>query len=167
MERIEVSFEITKELYIEWCKKPVSKNAKQKRASFNITQIFGIILAAMIAGASIWSKSILFSVLGIVFILLFSYRLFFRVQIVAAKYYKKMRAAQTTDKWIRTFVFEKHKIQIKDANTTATLKFSDIVSVEQDENLVYLIQNNDMVYRLPKNAFVCGTPDELCEAFEK
>lgn len=167
MERIEVSFEITKKLYVEWCKKPVSKNAKQKRLSFNITQIFGIILAAMIAGASIWSGSMLFAALGIAFLLLFCYRLFFRVKTVAAKYYNKMRAAQTTDKWIRTFIFEKHKIQIKDANTTSTLKFSDILSVHQDEELVYLIQNNDIVFRLPKSAFIQGSPETLIEAFSK
>ena len=167
MERIEVSFEITKDLYIEWCQKPVSKNAKTKRLSFNLTQIFGIVLAAMITGASIWSENVLFSVLGGVFILLFCYRLFFRTKIVAAKYYKKMRAAQNTEKWMRTFVFEKHKIHITDANSTTTLKFSDIISVQQDENLVYLIQNSDYVYRLPKSAFVQGTPEELIEAFSK
>ncbi len=167
MERIEVSFEITKELYIEWCVKPVSKNAKSKRFSFNFTQIFGIVLAAMIMGASIWSQNVLFSVLGGAFILLFAYRLFFRTRQVATKYYNKMRAAQKTDKWIRTFVFEKHKIHITDANTTTTLKFSDIISAQQDEGFVYLIQNSDFVFRLPKNAFIQGTPDQLLEAFEK
>ena len=75
-----------------------------------------------------------------------------------------MRNSQKTDKWIRTFTFENGKIKIEDANSVTTITYSDILRAQEDENIVYLIQNNDMVFRLPKNAFLEGTPAQLLEA---
>ncbi len=166
MEKTEVTFELTQDLYTEWCLKPVAPAAKKSRRKWNITQIIAILIVLAIIGFSAYTKDYWLTALGFLFGCVFVYRLFWRTEAVSKKYYKKMRSAQNTDKWIRSYVFEDNKITIKDANSTSHFKYSDIINVTQDDKTVCLWKNGDMVFRLPKDSFVKGSPEELYNYFE-
>lgn len=166
MEKTEVTFEITQELYTEWCLKPVATAAKKQRRKWNITQIVAVILSLAIIGFSAYTKDYWLTGIGFLCGCVFVYRLFWRTEVVSKKYYKKMRSAQNTDKWIRSYVFDENVIRIKDANSVSKFKYSDIVNITRDDKTVCLWKNDDMVFRLPKDSFISGSPDELYDYFE-
>lgn len=166
MDKIEVTFEITEELYVEWCKNPISTEAKKSRRKSIITQIVALVLCLGIAVLAVFCKYYWLAGGVAAISLVFFYRLFFRTAVAAKKYYKKMREAQTTDKWVRTFIFGENKILVKDANSTSEFRYTDIVNYTDHDDLLCLWRNDSMVFRLPKNAFVSGTPEELIGRFK-
>lgn len=164
MDKIEAKFEVTEKLYTEWCKHPVSKNAKKTFTVNMIFQSLAMLIAIALGVVSIIVKDTIFIIVGFILALIFCYRAFFRIHFVSKKYYKKTRSAQNTDKWIRDYIFT-DKILVKDANQATELAYSDITNVTEDEEYIYLAKGEAMVFRIPKNSFIMGNALDLKARF--
>ena len=163
---IQVSFEITKEIYTNWVLHPISDKAKKDERTLSIINYIGLLISLAVIVTSIISKCYTMIFFGAVVLLVFVYRQFVRKRMLASKYFKRALQNQKTDTWIRTVSFASNgKIDIKDSNVVTSYNDDDVIKCEQDADHVYVVMKNNSVIRLPKDKFTKGTPEELLERY--
>lgn len=94
------------------------------------------------------------------------YRAFFRNLLFSRRQYNTL--AQTYgENWLRTICFEEDKLVVTEGDVSVSslqLPYSDIVSIKEEGNKVWLILKTKKVIRLYKDKFVSASWEE-CRSF--
>ena len=78
------------------------------------------------------------------------------------KGYNSVLKVLNDSQWIRTITFSDN-IVIEDGKINIRFEYSEILNVTEDNKCFYLFFNADMVYRILKDSFISGSPDEFRE----
>ena len=158
----ENEFEITKEMYLSWSRHPMGASARARTKRWYITQTAGCVLALVLFGLAVYMKHILLMVLGGAFAVVFILRLFWLLERATKKQYDSIRAAQTTERWIRKTEFA-DDISVYDANSCTKFNYGELPRLTQDEEWFYLWRDENFVLRLRKGCFTCGSEENFEE----
>ena len=84
------------------------------------------------------------------------YRAFFRWLVITHAQYKRLCVNHKCYEWERKIYFKEGNIIVDDGLITVQYLFSDIDSVKEKGNKIWLIMNNKTVVRLYKDCFILG-----------
>lgn len=94
------------------------------------------------------------------------YRAFFRTLLLHRKQYNTL-ARTYGENWLRTICFEEDKLAVTEGNVSVSslqFPYSDIASIEEKDNKVWLRLKNKFSVRLYKDKFIDASWEE-CRAF--
>ena len=98
--------------------------------------------------------------LSVLFLFLSIFKLFFSRFAVWAKRYKLYSATYGVTEWMRTTEFLEDEIVLADHTTVNKLQYHNIKKVIEKENVVLILFNDNIAFRLYKDAFVEGSWEE-------
>ncbi len=156
----ENEYEITKELYAAWARRPIGAAAVKRLRRWYALQTGGCVLALVLLGAGVFMKEPVFAVIGAVFAAVFMLRLFVLFERANVKRYGEIRAAQTTDEWRRRTSFAQG-ISVFDANSRTDFEFGDFKQLSEDADWFYLWRDDNLVLRLKKGCFTVGCESDF------
>jgi len=97
------------------------------------------------------------------FTVLAVFKLFFARFFFWSKRYKLYSTTYGVSEWIRTTEFLDDEIIITDHTSVSKLKYSNIKTIKEKNNVVIIFMNNNMAIRLYKDAFVEGSWEKCKE----
>ena len=103
-------------------------------------------------------------ILSIVLIILATYKLFIGRFVYISKRYKMFAKTYGVDEWLRTIDFLEDEIVLTDHTTVNKLQYHNIKKVIEKGNVVLILMNDNIAFRLYKDAFVEGSWEE-CKEF--
>ncbi|MBR5119496.1 MAG: YcxB family protein [Clostridia bacterium] len=101
--------------------------------------------------------------LAFLFLFLSAYKLFFGRFVYISKRYKMFAKTYGVDEWLRTIEFLEGEIVLTDHTTVNRLQYHNIKKVIEKGNVVLILMNDNIAFRLYKNAFVDGSWEECKE----
>ena len=153
---------ITKELMMSWAKEYFLFRARDIILAilWSIVGLCGFIplMALILLGGDLidW-------ILSIVLIILATYKLFIGRFVYISKRYKMFAKTYGVDEWLRTIDFLEDEIVLTDHTTVNKLQYHNIKKVIEKGNVVLILMNDNIAFRLYKNAFVDGSWEECKE----
>ena len=154
---------ITKELMMSWAKEYFLFRARDIILAilWSIVGLCGFIplMALVLVGGDLidW-------ILSIVLIILATYKLFIGRFVYISKRYKMFAKTYGVDEWLRTIDFLEDEIVLTDHTTVNKLQYHNIKKVIEKGNVVLILMNDNIAFRLYKDAFVEGSWEE-CKEF--
>ena len=153
---------ITKELMMSW-----AKDFYLVRASDIVLAILWSIVAfcglTLLATNIIAGGDALNWLLSFLFLFLSVYKLFFGRFVYISKRYKMFAKTYGVDEWLRTIEFLEDEIVLTDHTTVNKLQYCNIKKVIEKGNVVLVVMNDNIAFRLYKDAFVEGSWEECKE----
>ena len=150
---------ITKELMMSW-----AKDFYLVRASDIILAILWSIVAfcglTLLATSIIVGGDALNWLLAFLFLFLSVYKLFFGRFVYISKRYKMFAKTYGVDEWLRTIEFTENEIVLTDHTTINKLQYRNIKKVIEKGNVILILLNDNIAFRLYKDAFVEGSWEE-------
>jgi hypothetical protein len=150
---------ITKELMMSW-----AKDFYLVRASDIILAILWSIVAfcglTLLATNIIVGGDVLNWLLAFLFLFLSVYKLFFGRFVYISKRYKMFAKTYGVDEWLRTIEFLEDEIVLTDHTTINKLQYYNIKKVIEKGNVILILLNDNIAFRLYKDAFVEGSWEE-------
>ena len=150
---------ITKELMMSW-----AKDFYLVRASDIILAILWSIVAfcglTLLATSIIVGGDALNWLLAFLFLFLSVYKLFFGRFVYISKRYKMFAKTYGVDEWLRTIEFTENEIVLTDHTTINKLQYCNIKKVIEKGNVILILLNDNIAFRLYKDAFVEGSWEE-------
>lgn len=150
---------ITKELMMSW-----AKDFYLVRASDIILAILWSIVAfcglTLLATNIIVGGDALNWLLAFLFLFLSVYKLFFGRFVYISKRYKMFAKTYGVDEWLRTIEFTENEIVLTDHTTINKLQYCNIKKVIEKGNVILILLNDNIAFRLYKDAFVEGSWEE-------
>ena len=150
---------ITKELMMSW-----AKDFYLVRASDIILAILWSIVAfcglTLLATNIIVGGDALNWLLSFLFLFLSVYKLFFGRFVYISKRYKMFAKTYGVDEWLRTIEFTENEIVLTDHTTINKLQYCNIKKVIEKGNVILILLNDNIAFRLYKDAFVEGSWEE-------
>lgn len=149
-------YNVTKDLYLSW-----NKENRKKGVQLRITIMWSVILLILIAATVAFMLTpehgdpVPWLALEVVFFLYTIYHLFFRRRVAASRMYDKM-AQQLGENWKKTIVFGKDVFTDRQGDWTVKFPYSEIVSVRDNGNTIYIETEKKIVVRLYKDKFTVG-----------
>ena len=153
---------ITKGLMMSWAKEFYLVGARNIILTilWSIVAICGLTLVtifSLFGGDSVdWIFAFLFLFLSI-------YKLFLGRFVYTAKRYKIFAKTYGVDEWLRTIEFLEDEIVLTDHTTVNKLQYCNIKKVIEKGNVVSVVMNDNIAFRLYKDAFVEGSWEECKE----
>ena len=153
---------ITKELMMSWTKEYFLFRARDIILAilWSIVGLCGFIplMALVLVGGDLidW-------ILSIVLIILAAYKLFIGRFVYISKRYKMFAKTYGVDEWLRTIEFLEDEILLTDHTTVNKLQYRNIKKVIEKGNVVLVLMNDNIAFRLYKDAFVEGSWEECKE----
>ena len=153
---------ITKELMMSWAKEYFLFRARDIILAilWSIVGLCGFIplMALILLGGDLidW-------ILSIVLIILATYKLFIGRFVYISKRYKMFAKTYGVNEWLRTIEFLEDEIVLTDHTTVNKLQYHNIKKVIEKGNVVLILFNDNIAFRLYKDAFVEGTWEECKE----
>ena len=153
---------ITKELMMSWAKEYFLFRARDIILAilWSIVGLCGFIplMALVLVGGDLidW-------ILSIVLIILAAYKLFIGRFVYISKRYKMFAKTYGVDEWLRTIDFLEDEIVLTDHTTVNKLQYHNIKKVIEKGNVVLILMNDNIAFRLYKDAFVEGSWEECKE----
>ena len=150
---------ITKELMMSWARE------------FYLVRTLDIILAILwsivgfcgliiLVANSLVGGDALDWLLAFLFLFLSVYKLFFGRFVYIAKRYKMFAKTYGVNEWLRTIEFLEDEIVVTDHTTVNKLLYRNIKKVIEKGNVVLILFNDNIAFRLYKDAFVEGSWEE-------
>ena len=150
---------ITKELMMSWAKE------------FYLVRVRDIILAILWSIVALCGLILLLSsylvggdalnwLLAFLFLFLATYKLFFGRFVYTAKRYKMFARTYGVGEWLRTIEFLEDEIVVTDHTTVNKLQYHNIKKVIEKGNVVLILFNDNIAFRLYKDAFIDGSWEE-------
>ena len=156
-------YKVTKELMMSWAKEYFLFRARDIILAilWSIVGLCGFIplMALVLVGGDLidW-------ILSIVLIILATYKLFIGRFVYISKRYKMFAKTYGVDEWLRTIDFLEDEIVLTDHTTVNKLQYHNIKKVIEKGNVVLILMNDNIAFRLYKDAFVEGSWEE-CKEF--
>ena len=97
---------------------------------------------------------------AIILLALAVYKLFFARFVIWSNRYKIMAKTYGVSEWVRSVEFTDEEIVMNDHTSTTKLKYENIKKVKEYDKTVTVIFNNNMAFRLHKDAFTEGSWEE-------
>lgn len=88
------------------------------------------------------------------------YRAFIFNLLIAKKQYKRVAQTYGKDSWVRSITFSDEKIIIVEEKTEMQYDYSDILSITEKDNNIYLHMQAKAIIRLYKSKFIDSTWEE-------
>ena len=98
--------------------------------------------------------------LAFLFLFLSVYKLFFGRFVYISKRYKMFSKTYGVDEWLRTIEFTENEIVLTDHTTINKLQYCNIKKVIEKGNVILILLNDNIAFRLYKDAFVEGSWEE-------
>ena len=98
--------------------------------------------------------------LAFLFLFLSVYKLFFGRFVYISKRYKMFAKTYGVDEWLRTIEFTENEIVLTDHTTINKLQYCNIKKVIEKGNVILILLNDNIAFRLYKDAFVEGSWEE-------
>ena len=95
-----------------------------------------------------------FNILNILLAAFCFYRAVLRNLLFAKKQYKALSTTYGRENWTRTITFEDDHITLTEGPISIQYKYTDITSIKEKNDKIWLIFNNNTVIRLYKSAFI-------------
>lgn len=150
----ENQYVITKNKYLEWAKRPVTKDA------FSYIWIALSVFLIVFAIFAIVNGDVLSFSIYLLLELFCIYRLFFRKKLLFLKQFQKIAVIQGKKEWDRIIRFS-DKITMIDGNTTTEYEWSQVKEFIIDRDYLLLVMEKRLGVRIDKSGFTKGS----CEVF--
>ena len=154
---------ITKELLMSWAKDYYLVR-KRDIILFVLWSIVGICGLLLLMPLVVFGGDSLDWVLAILFIFFAVYKLFIGRFVYMSKRYKMFAKTYGVDEWLRTIEFLEDEILLTDHTTVNKLQYRNIKKVIEKGNVVLIVMNDNIAFRIYKNAFVEGSWED-CKKF--
>lgn len=153
---------ITKELMMSWAKEYYLFRSRDIILAilWSIVGLCGLI--PLIALASVGGEATDW-ILSILLIVLATYKLFIGRFVYMSKRYKMFSKTYGVDEWLRTIEFMEDEIVLTDHTTVNKLQYHNIKKVIEKGNVVLILFNDNIAFRLYKDAFIDGSWEECKE----
>ena len=115
---------------------------------------------AMIADSGLRSLYFFLAAFGI-------YRAFFRIFVIAKSQYRRLALSYGKENWTRRIAFEDDGINLTEGKASFHYDYSDIVSVRETGNKIWLNASDKTVLRLYRDAFVESNWEECKSRLSK
>lgn len=153
-------FHVTMEMYKEWGRHPLGKNAVKNRKKVIGLRVFLACLGNLIILMGVLLSEFFYVIVGLFALIMALLRLFVLPDRLLGKQYDMIAKSQNGDSFARTITFADEIIS-EAGNMTTRYSYSEIVRIQEDSNYFYLFYNEDMVLRIPKGNFTVGTVEEF------
>ncbi len=144
-------YEVTWELYKEWLRE---NRRKKPRRTF---LVIWIVMGLCFLGLCLWEWAMGRGV-GVAYMLAFALlcfnRAFTRDWLLGKRQYAQMVKNCGQDRWIRTIEFREDMVLASDGNASVHWNYSDMESIREEGNHVWITLKNRLVIRLYKDKFV-------------
>lgn len=102
--------------------------------------------------------------LAIFFAFFCIYRAFFRDLLFATKQYNALAQTYKEENWLRNISFQEDMLIVTEGTLILQQPYSDIASIKEKDNKIWLVLKDKKVIRLYKDKFVDGSWEE-CRSF--
>ncbi|MBR6708237.1 MAG: YcxB family protein [Clostridia bacterium] len=132
---------------------------------YGAVNIFRFVLWCMVGLLCLGLLTILFVVGGdwiywyfaILFLLFSIFQLFFSRFLVMANRYRLFAKTYGVTEWIRSVEFTEDEIIVCDHTSVTKLKYGNIKTIKEKNNLIVILFNHNLMLRLYRDAFVEGS----------
>ena len=158
---IKNELKITKDLMLSW-----AKEYRLRGRSIVVFVLWCVIAASCLAGAIIFpllGGGWITSAVAALACLLSVYKLFFERFYAMSRRYSLLSQKYGAKEWWQTVSFEEGGLHLTVSNQSATIPYSHVAQVKEEEESAFLFFQNKSSLRLYKNAFMEGSWEE-CRA---
>lgn len=155
-------FELTKELYKERIMNSITNKGVKWRKKMIRYLIFSCIGSVVLIVLGVVWEELLFTLLGVMLILLSLYRVFIQTNRTIRKRYTDLLISNGNKKLFLRYIFADN-ITVELGRNRTDYDYSEIVKQTEDETCINIFLSFDDALRIRKDSFIVGSADEFKE----